>query len=265
MGRDAPPAVLAALGVRFDPLQGRFRPSGEATIGRVLESVGAAELDAAITGCLASLAGVTGRRAVAVDGKALRGTRHRAGDGQAAHLLAAIDQQARTVLAQRSVDGKTNEITQFAPLLDPLDLAGSVITADALQTQRDHADYLVTGKKADYILVVKGNQPGLDCPLRKLPWNTVPAAARHRDRGRHRLRRARLPARRAGPTRHPADAAAGRREMADRHRLRDRQPGLRPGHAIPPRQLDPRALADRGRAPHPRRHLCRRRLPGAHP
>ena len=72
------------------------------------------------------------RRAVAVDGKALRGTRHSASDGQAAHLLAALDQQAGTVLAQTSVDGKTNEITQFAPLLAPLDLADCVVTADSV-------------------------------------------------------------------------------------------------------------------------------------
>jgi predicted transposase YbfD/YdcC len=184
--------VLAALGVRFDPLAGKFRPPDEATIRRVLESVDAGELDAAITSWLASTAtsggrgGGGGRRAVAVDGKALRGTRHSCSDGQAAHLLAAIDQQARTVLAQTAVDGKTNEITQFAPLLARLDLAGCVVTADALHTQREHADHLVTGRNADYILVVKGNQPGLHAQLRKLPWKTVPAAASQRSRGHGR-------------------------------------------------------------------------------
>ena len=50
------------------------------------------------------------------------------------HLLAALDQGAGVVLAQAGVDGKTNEITQFAPLLEPLELAGNVITADALHT-----------------------------------------------------------------------------------------------------------------------------------
>jgi predicted transposase YbfD/YdcC len=183
---DAPPPVLAALGIRFDPLAGRFRPPGEATIRRVLEAVDGKELDSAVTSWLASSPDPPRRRAVAVDGKALRGTRHCAGDGQAAHLLAAIDQQARTVLAQAAVDGKTNEITMFAPLLDPLDLAGCVVTADALHTQREHAGYLVTDKKADYILVVKGNQPGLHAQLRKLPWKTVPAAASHHGRGHGR-------------------------------------------------------------------------------
>jgi hypothetical protein len=45
---DAPPQVLAALGVRRDPLTGRFEPSDEATIRRVLESVDAGALDAAV-------------------------------------------------------------------------------------------------------------------------------------------------------------------------------------------------------------------------
>ena len=183
---DAPPGVLAALGIRFDPLQRRFQPPGEATIRRVLESVSAGQLEAAITSWLASPPAATGRRAVAVDGKALRGTRHSAADDQAAHLLAAIDQQARTVLAQTPVEGKTNEITRFAPLLRPLDLEGWVVTADALHTQREHAEFLVTSMKADYILVVKGNQPGLHAQLRKLPWKTVPAAAASRNRGHGR-------------------------------------------------------------------------------
>ncbi len=93
--------MLAALGARFDPLTGRFVPPGEAAIRRVLESVYAARLDTAVTFWLAGAQAPedSGRRAVAMDGKALRGTRHAAGDGQAAHLLTAIDQQARTVLA----------------------------------------------------------------------------------------------------------------------------------------------------------------------
>jgi hypothetical protein len=49
----------------------------------------------------------------------VRGTRHASGDGQAVHLLAVADQQASAVLAQAAVDGKSNEITAFAPLLEP--------------------------------------------------------------------------------------------------------------------------------------------------
>jgi predicted transposase YbfD/YdcC len=66
-----------------------------------------------------------------------------------------------TVLAQREVDSKSNEITAVQPLLADLDLVGKVVTADALHTQRALADWLVTTKKADYLFIVKGNQPTL--------------------------------------------------------------------------------------------------------
>jgi predicted transposase YbfD/YdcC len=121
-----------------------------------------------------------------VDGKAVRGTRHASSDGQAVHLLAALDQCAGAVLAQASVDGKTNEITAFAPLLEPLDLAGCVITADAMHTQRAHADFVVLEKKAHYILVVKKNQPGLYAQVKNLPWRRIPVAARQHGRGHGR-------------------------------------------------------------------------------
>jgi predicted transposase YbfD/YdcC len=192
---DAPPQVLACLGVRRAPLAGRFEPPDEATIRRVLETVDAAALDAAVGSWLAGRLraasqqperGRRARRALAVDGKAVRGTRHASSDGQAAHLLAARDQQAGAVLAQASVDGKTNEITQFAPLLEPLDLAGWVITADALHTQREHAKFLVSDKKAHYILVVKNNQPSLYAQLKNLPWRTIPAGDKHANRGHGR-------------------------------------------------------------------------------
>ena len=192
---DAPPQVLAALGVRRDPLAGRFEPPDEATIRRVLETVDAAALDAAVGSWLDARLRAAGqgreqgrgrRRAVAVDGKAVRGTRHASSDGQAVHLLAALDQRAGAVLAQAGVDGKTNEITQFAPLLEPLDLAGCVITADAMHTQRAHAEFVVAEKEAHYILVVKKNQPGLYAQVRNLPWRNIPAGCTQHDRGHGR-------------------------------------------------------------------------------
>ncbi|WP_319464232.1 hypothetical protein [Micromonospora sp. RTP1Z1] len=58
------------------------------------------------------------RRAIAVDGKTLRGSR--TSDTVARHVLAAADQATGVVLVSTDVDGKTNEITRFAPLLDQL-------------------------------------------------------------------------------------------------------------------------------------------------
>ena len=56
---------------------------------------------------------------------------------------------------------RTNEIKTAIPLLDAIDIEGKVITADALLTQRDLANYLVLERKAHYHFTVKGNQPTL--------------------------------------------------------------------------------------------------------
>jgi predicted transposase YbfD/YdcC len=130
------------------------------------------------------------RRAVAVDGKTLRGSGHH-GHGLV-HLLAAMDHATGAVLAQTEVDHTTNEITRFQPLLERLDLTDTVVTADALHTQREHAEWLVTRKHADWLLVVKHNQPALHQQLTALPWRDVPVADTVRDRGHGRVETRRL-------------------------------------------------------------------------
>ena len=121
---------------------------------------------------------------VAVDGKTVRGAVQ--ADGRAVHLLAAMS-GAGAVLAQREVGHKTNEITQVKPLLDPLDLAGAVVTLDALHCQKETARYLVKDKHADYIFTaVKDNQPGLFDALDALPWPSVPVQHTMKDRGHGR-------------------------------------------------------------------------------
>ena len=55
---------------------------------------------------------------------------------------------------------RTNEIKMAIPLLEAIDIEGKDITADALLTQRELADYLVTKRKAHYHFTVKANQLG---------------------------------------------------------------------------------------------------------
>jgi predicted transposase YbfD/YdcC len=117
------------------------------------------------------------RRVIAVDGKRLRGS---ARSGHQVHLLAALDHRDGAVLAQRDVPTASNEISQFQSLLAGLDLTGVVVTADALQTQRDHASFLVD-RGAEDLLVVKANQPALHAQLAGLPWRTIPVMDRTRD------------------------------------------------------------------------------------
>ena len=103
-----------------------------------------------------------------------------------------MDHTSRAVLAQADVEATTNEIARFRPLLEGLDLADTVVTADALHTQREHADWLVTAKHAAYLLMVKANQPTLHHQLRRLPWGDIPAQDHTRDRGHGRVEVRRL-------------------------------------------------------------------------
>jgi predicted transposase YbfD/YdcC len=190
---DAPAPVLAALGVRRDPLRRVWRPPAEATVRRVLASIDPDALDLVIGRWLADQQpppALAWRQAVAVDGKTLRGSGHH--PSPPVHLLAVMDHTSRAVLAQTDVEATTNEITRFRPLLEGLDLTGAVVTADALHSQREHADWLVTAKHAAYLLIVKANQPTLHHQLRRLPWGDIPTQDHTRDRGHGRVEVRRL-------------------------------------------------------------------------
>jgi len=124
------------------------------------------------------------RPVIAVDGKTARGAH--LGEGRAVHLLGALDTATGVVLGQSVVDGKTNEINAFSPLLDRIDIAGVIVTADAMHTQRGHVSYLL-GRGAHYLLTVKGNQPTLHSQLRNLPWKSVPAVDLTMNKGHGRV------------------------------------------------------------------------------
>ena len=270
--RDLTPTVRARLGM------GR-RPPCESTIRRALQTVDAAELDQVAATWLAARTAVGApavqphqpRRVIAIDGKGARGTRP--AGGRAVHLLAAYDTGAGGVLGQTIVDGKTNEISAFAPLLDRIDIGGAIITADALHTQRAHVAYL-TGRGAHHLLTVKANQPTLLRQLRALPWKDIPVADVSTDKGpwptraahpqtRHGQRWNRLPARRAGASDHPPQPAADRRPVAHRNGLRDHRPDCRADHRRRARRRLARALGHREpTALGPRRHLRRGPVPG---
>jgi predicted transposase YbfD/YdcC len=97
-----------------------------------------------------------------------------------------FDLATGAVLAQREIANKGGEIAVVPGLLDQLELTDVLVTADALHTQRGHADYLHS-RGAHYLMTVKANQPRLLRRLRKLPWRQIGPAARVRARGHGRV------------------------------------------------------------------------------
>ncbi len=199
---------LARLHAPWDPIAGRYRAPDEKTIRVVLDRLDPRALTRALLGprprrrrggpASASVRGYRARRAaqrartlararlraVAVDGKTSRGARR--ADGTRVHLLG-VAEHGGHLLDHLEVGVKHNETSHFTELLGPLDLAGAVVTFDALHTVRANLDWLVTEKKAQYIAVVKQNQPLLHARVKALPWRQVPAGSLTREAGHGRL------------------------------------------------------------------------------
>jgi predicted transposase YbfD/YdcC len=202
-------ADLARLHAPWDPIAGRYRAPDEKTIRVVLDRLDPRALTRALLGprphgrrhsgrpatasvrtyrarCAAQRARTRARarlRAVAVDGKTSRGARRP--DGTRVHLLG-VAEHGGHLLDHLEVDVKHNETSHFTELLEPLDLAGAVVTFDALHTVRANLDWLVKEKKAHYIAVVKENQPLLHARVKALPWQQVPAGSVTRETGHGR-------------------------------------------------------------------------------
>jgi predicted transposase YbfD/YdcC len=166
---DAGADVLAVLGA------GRGAAE-ESTFRRAFAKVNADTLDSVLGAWLWTRSRqVLGRLVIAIDGKTIRGARDH--DGKAPHLVAALAHGIGAVLGQVAVAAKSNEIPAVRNLLAAFaDLAGAVITIDAMHTQTDTAK-LVIARGANYVMTVKANMPTLYARLKKLPWAQVPATS----------------------------------------------------------------------------------------
>jgi predicted transposase YbfD/YdcC len=130
------------------------------TFRRVFEAIHPQQLEACFERWVHLLVGELGVEVVAIDGKTLKGSYDRNRRQSALHLVSAWASQHRLVLAQTRVQDKSNEITAIPALLELLELAGCIVTLDAMGTQKTIAAQIQTAK-ADYILSLKANHPTL--------------------------------------------------------------------------------------------------------
>jgi predicted transposase YbfD/YdcC len=132
----------------------------EDTFRRVLARLDPVQFETALLDWMQAVQEITGHRLVAIDGKTLRGSYNKA-DGKAAiHRVSAWATENKLSLGQVVVDEKSNEITAIPPLLESLELAGAVVTIDAMGCQKEIAAK-IRGRGGDYVLAVKPNQPTL--------------------------------------------------------------------------------------------------------
>lgn len=155
-GRQHGTPLAHALGFR------RGRTPAASTLSRTLRRFDGSHLEAVLSRWIQGRVTHTTFEHISLDGKTLRGSRDGEVPGQ--HLVAAYAPAVAAVLAQVRVDSKTNEHKAALELLGILPLEGKVVVGDAMFCQRDLAEQVVDAK-ADYVLVVKDNQPGLEIDI----------------------------------------------------------------------------------------------------
>jgi predicted transposase YbfD/YdcC len=133
---------------------------------------------------------------VVLDGKTLRGTQqHLAEDQKTMHHVNLYEVKTGVVLKEHMVAEKEGELTQVKEFLTPVLLAGRILSADALYTQKSFCQQVMAAG-GHYLLFVKRNQPSLyedlrlffrEPPLDCLDWRTDCMATKGHGRLTNRL------------------------------------------------------------------------------
>jgi predicted transposase YbfD/YdcC len=131
------------------------------TFGRVFAALDPDEFQASFMEWVQTIQELTQGEVIALDGKQLRGSQDSVAGKPAIYMVSAWATQNQLVLGQRKVDEKSNEITAIPKLLKLLDLAGCIVTVDALNTQTQIAK-TIKDRGGEYILAVKENQGHLN-------------------------------------------------------------------------------------------------------
>ena len=126
----------------------------------ILAAIKPAEFEKCLLSWIRALHAITSGQLIAIDGKTLRRSFDKASSKSAIHMVSAWATANHISLGQVVVDAKSNEITAIPQLLEMLEIAGALVTIDAMGCQVEIARRIVAGK-ANYCLAAKGNQPTL--------------------------------------------------------------------------------------------------------
>lgn len=135
------------------------------TFGDVFAAIDTEQFSQCFTRWVNDLATLSEGQIIAIDGKSVRRSVDNASKKAAIHMVSAWAQSNSLVLGQVKVDEKSNEITAIPKLLERLNIAGAIVTIDAMGCQKKIAEQIVE-QGADYVLSLKGNQGQLHDDVR---------------------------------------------------------------------------------------------------
>jgi predicted transposase YbfD/YdcC len=127
------------------------------TFGRVFARLDAQQFRDRFLEWVQAVSAVTRGQVIAIDGKTVRRSHDKSLGKSAIHMVSAWASENRLVLGQTKVAEKSNEITAIPELLALLDVAGCIVTIDAMGCQKEIAR-LIIEESGDYVLALKGNQ-----------------------------------------------------------------------------------------------------------
>jgi len=137
------------------------------TFGRVFARIDPQHFQACFIRWMRDIYRVTTGEVVPIDGKTLRHSFDTQLGLSPIHMVSAWATSNRLVLGQLKVDDKSNEITAIPELLKTLDIAGCIVTIDAIGCQKSIARQIIE-QFGDYVLALKANQEMLYADVRTL-------------------------------------------------------------------------------------------------
>ncbi len=137
------------------------------TFGRVFARLDAEQFQHCFMNWVQAIQEVTAGEIIAVDGKKLRRSYDKTLGKKAIYMVSAWASENRLILGQTKVDDKSNEIPAVPELLNFLEIAGCIVTTDAMNCQTKTAQKVIE-KGADYVLEVKDNQGGMHTAIQDL-------------------------------------------------------------------------------------------------
>jgi predicted transposase YbfD/YdcC len=127
------------------------------TFARVFARLNPQQFHQCFLNWIKSISQITLGEVIALDGKSLRHSSEKKAGLQPINMVSAWATKNRLVLGQLKVDKKSNEITAIPELLKVIEVAGCIVTIDAMGCQQEIVK-LITEQDADYIITLKKNQ-----------------------------------------------------------------------------------------------------------
>lgn len=128
------------------------------TIQRVWSMIHPEEFEQCFCQWVEAVCKHTDETVISIDGKTVR--RSKEANKNPIHMVSAWAHENQLVLGQLATEEKSNEITAVPELLSNLDIAGTIITTDAMSCQREIVKKIME-KEAQYVIALKENQPAL--------------------------------------------------------------------------------------------------------